>query len=176
MACHFLYPQIIFQNDAFLVRLYITPFPLFQSLSNQYASAMSSFTRFVLINLVIFQCLSLLCLAQDFDFFYFVQSVSFYVSFETKPSWKDSIFSVVLLRFLCFVWFCSGLVLTVIREEAAAIPALENRLLTSKSMAFGLITMMALTPLIATHPTPSIELRYLCEIPRRLERKTKHSL
>lgn len=35
---------------------------------------MDSVSRFVVINIAIFQCLSLLCLAQDFDFFYFVQT------------------------------------------------------------------------------------------------------
>lgn len=117
----------------------------------------------ILIKLLIVQYLSVLCVSQDFDFFYFVQQVSLVLL---------SLYNIVLfnvtsyfLSFFFWFWkiFCwhSGQEHTVTQSTLAATLKLGSLQQILAFMDSGLITRMDRTLQTAIQTVSLINLRYI---------------
>jgi hypothetical protein len=116
-------------------------------------------TSSILIKLLIVQYLSVLCLSQDFDFFYFVQQVSLVLLYQ---------FNIVLFNLLLFpepnMFFSffsySGQEHTVTQSTLVATLRQESLWQISAFMDFGLITKMDHTLPTVIQTVSLINLRY----------------
>lgn len=124
---------------------------------------MKSYRLIALINLLVLGHLSVLCVSQDFDFFYFVQQV---LDFPCQPDSINSFrFFSASLKVPSFLYFsifgCSGQVHTVTQNKVVAIRRRESLQPISGFMVFGQTTTTERIRRTATPTTRSINPRYL---------------
>jgi hypothetical protein len=117
----------------------------------------------ILLKLLMLQCLSLLCVSQDFDFFYFVQQVmiSEFCSCSRLilGSLKNFISLSVFTNFSSIVNIYSGQHHTVTHKKVVATQPPGSLHLILASTGFGQITRMARTRQTVIPTAPSINLR-----------------